>query len=90
VNAAGAAVGRGLRVVAVGVLDLLARIPLFGPIVTRYREHYDAATRSPATLLSDRVSGFFARWSIKFTAEYYEAKDREAAALRRAGTSPAQ
>jgi hypothetical protein len=30
--------------------------------------------------LSDRVTGALAHWSIKFPAEYYEAKEREKAA----------
>jgi hypothetical protein len=89
VNAASMAVGRALRALAIGVLDLLARVPLLGRVVTRFREHYEAAHRAPPMLLSDRVSGFFSRWSIKFTAEYYEAREREAAAMQRAGTSPA-
>jgi len=89
-NAAGSAVGRALLALAMGVLDLLARMPLLGRIVTRYREHYEAATRSPLMPLSDRFSAFFSRWSIKFTAEYYEAREREEAALRRAGTGPAR
>ena len=90
VNAAGSAVGRALLTLAMSALDLFARMPLLGRIVTRYREHYEAATLSPPMLLSDRVSTFFSRWSIKFTAEYYEARDREEAALRFAGTSPAR
>ena len=29
---------------------------------------------------SERLSGFYERWSVKFTAQYYEAKAREKAA----------
>ena len=74
-----------MRNIAAIAVALLASIPLFGAIVRRYADHYDEATQRPAELLSDRVSGFFSRWSIKFSAEYYEAKERE-----EAGKSPAR
>jgi hypothetical protein len=78
-NAAAGAIGRRLRNIAAISIALLASIPLFGAIVRRYADHYDEASQRPAERLSDRVSGFFSRWSIKFSAEYYEAKEREEA-----------
>ena len=81
-NIAAAAIGRGLRNIAAIAVALLASIPLFGAIVRRYADHYDEASERPAELLSDRVSGFFSRWSLKFSAEYYEAKEREEAGKR--------
>jgi hypothetical protein len=37
---------------------------------------------------SQRLRSFYARWSIKFSAEYYEAKEREAAAALKVAPSP--
>jgi hypothetical protein len=62
------------------IMRALSRLPLVGTLVQSYATHYDGAAPQSAELLSDRVSGFFQRWSIKFSAEYYEAKDRSAAA----------
>jgi hypothetical protein len=51
-------------------------VPLVGRIVDHYAAYHEAAARDTGEKLSQRVSGFFARWSVKFTAEYYEAKER--------------
>ena len=67
------------------VVALMSRFPVFGGIVQRYTEHYDQANREAAPKFSDRVSGFFERWSVKFTAEYYDAKARHDAAKGHAG-----
>jgi hypothetical protein len=37
---------------------------------------------------SQKLRSFYARWSIKFSAEYYEAKEREAAAALKVAPSP--
>jgi hypothetical protein len=58
----------------------LSQLPLLGGIVQRYVAHYDHANREPAPKFSDRARGFFERWSVKFSAEYYEARERRAAA----------
>ena len=42
--------------------------------------HYEQVGRRPPAPLSEKMSDYFARWSIKFSADYYEAKEREAAA----------
>lgn len=55
---------------------ILARFPVFGGIVQRYTEHYDAVNRQPALKFSERTRNFFERWSVKFTVEYYDKKDR--------------
>jgi len=70
------AIGHGLRRTAAIVVALLGSIPLFGAIVRRYEDHYAKANRGPTELLSKRVSGFYSRWSLKFSAEYYEARER--------------
>jgi len=67
------------------IVAVLSRFPVFGGIVQRYTEHYDHANREPAPKFSDRVRGFFERWSVKFTAEYYDAKERQDAAKGHAG-----
>jgi hypothetical protein len=78
-DSAAAVIGQRLRNVAATAVALLASIPLFGAIVKRYTDQYNQANRQPAKLLSDRVSGFYSRWSMKFSAEYYEAREREEA-----------
>jgi hypothetical protein len=80
VDATAAAVGLGLRTLALGTVAALATFPLFGDIVRRYQERYDQVGRQPSAPLSVRMSDYFARWSIKFSADYYEAREREAAA----------
>ena len=70
-----AVIGQGLRNIAAIAVALLASIPLLGAVVKRYADQYEQANRQPAKLLSDRVSGFYSRWSIKFSAEYYEARE---------------
>ena len=59
---------------------MLSRFPIFGGIVQRYTAHYDEANRAPAPKFSERARGFFQRWSVKFTAEYYDDKERHDAA----------
>ncbi len=54
----------------------LSGAPLIGPLVRRYAEHYDAVEQRHEAKLSDRMGGMLERWSIKFTPEYYEAKDK--------------
>jgi hypothetical protein len=58
----------------------VSRLPLIGSIVSSYAAHYDSADQQGAERLSKKVSGFFGRWSIKFSAEYYEAKEKDGTA----------
>jgi hypothetical protein len=85
-----AATGRALRAVLGGTVMLLAKLPVIGAIVRHYAERYEQAQQRPAALLSSRVSGFYSRWSIKFSAEYYEAKEREEAAGKGLSTKEPQ
>jgi hypothetical protein len=64
---------------------VLSRLPMLGGIVQRYVAHYDHANRVPTEKFSEKARGFFERWSVKFTAEYYEAKEQREAAGSRAG-----
>ncbi|GAF67426.1 unnamed protein product, partial [marine sediment metagenome] len=42
----------------------------------RYQTHYDAAAEQESPQkLSEKVKGFYERWSTKLSAEYYEAKE---------------
>jgi hypothetical protein len=63
----------------------LSRLPMVGGIVQRYVAHYDHANRVPTEKFSDKARGFFERWSVKFTVEYYEAKEQRGAVSSRAG-----
>jgi hypothetical protein len=82
VNAAAAATGRGLWTLAAKSVAVLSATPLLGAVVRHYAYYYDAANRRPAEPLSDRVAGALAHWSVKFTAQYYEDKEREEAAAK--------
>jgi hypothetical protein len=69
---------KGARIAVTRTLRGLSALPLVGAIIRRYETHYDdAADRQDPARLSERVRGFFGRWSIKFSAEHYEAKDTE-------------
>jgi hypothetical protein len=69
-------IGRPLRAAAVRLAGLASALPLVGTIVDRYAAHYDSVEQQNDQRMSDRAGAFFDRWSIKFSAEYYEAKDK--------------
>jgi hypothetical protein len=73
-------IGKVSRAAAAGTVEGLSKVPLIGAVVMSYAAHYDRAEQQHAVRLSEKVSNFFGRWSEKFTAEYYEAKEREEAA----------
>jgi hypothetical protein len=79
VNGAAAWIRKAAWTVMTRIIAVLSRFPIFGGIVQRYTERYDQANREPAPKFSERARGFFQRWSIKFTAEYYDDKKRHAA-----------
>jgi hypothetical protein len=56
------------------LLETFSGAPLIGSIVNRYFARYGSVYW---TRPSEQVRGLFERWSIKFSADYYEAKDRE-------------
>jgi hypothetical protein len=60
--------------VALRLLETLSGAPLVSSIVNRYFARYGSVS---STRPSEQVRGFFEQWSIKFSAKYYEAKDRE-------------
>ncbi len=75
-NSAAAWIGRTTWAAMARLVAVLSRFPLFGGIVQRYVAHYDHANRELAPKFSERVRGFFQRWSVKFTVEYYDGKER--------------
>jgi hypothetical protein len=75
-----ASIGSEWRAAMTHLREVLVPIPLIGRIVQSYAAHYGNADHRDREKLSDKLSGLFARWSINFSAEYYEAKDRLAAA----------
>src|SRR5262245_30135088 len=82
-NDLAARIGRALRAISTGVLRGLFVLQLAGPIIRRYQTHYGAAAEQESPQkLSVKVKGFYERWSVKLSAEYYEAKDAEAAATQ--------
>jgi len=56
------------------LLETFSGAPLIGPVVNQYFARYESVY---STRPSEQVRGLFERWSIKFSADYYEAKDRE-------------
>lgn len=78
-----AATGGTLRKAAARAVGILTRVPLVGPVVARYAAHYESTHSARSETISARTKSFFDHWSVKFTAEYYEA--REAAGSPGAG-----
>jgi hypothetical protein len=71
-----ARIGQAMRAIMTGTMQGLAVLPLTGAIIRRYQMHYEsAAEQESPQKLSEKVKGFFERWSIKFSAEYYEVKE---------------
>jgi hypothetical protein len=79
-NDVAAAIGRAACIAAAWAVRSASRLPLIGAIVRSYSTHYECVGPPHAEKFSKRAGSFFARWSIKFSAEYYEAKERAEAA----------
>jgi len=75
-------IGSTSRAATARAIEGASRLPLIGSIIASYAAHYADVNHHSAGRFSERVRGFFARWSIKFSAEYYEAKEQEEAAAR--------
>jgi hypothetical protein len=74
-------IGRASRAAAMRVVAGLSAVPLIGSVVRRYAARYAAADEQRPELFSEKARRFFARWSIRFSAEYYEARERAAPAV---------
>jgi hypothetical protein len=59
--------------------ERLSGVRLIGPVIRKYASHSENAEQRNEKV-SEKLGGVFKRWSIKFSAEYYEAKEREKAA----------
>jgi len=68
--------GREMRFAVRQAIAAFAHLPVIGALVRRYVKHYSETEQSEK--ISVRTRALFARWSTNFTAEYYEAKDRDA------------
>jgi hypothetical protein len=89
-NTLAAGIGGTLRRMAAGAFEVASNAPLIGHVMRRYAAHYEAVPATPTEKFSMRVSDFFARWSVKLSADYYEAKERaEAATAAAASHEPA-
>ena len=84
-NGVATRIGNALRAATMQAVGGLSRVPLIGSIVTSYGAHYAAVDQQRAERFSEQASGLFERWSIKFSAEYYEAKEKTEAAEHRVG-----
>ena len=56
------------------LLETFSGGPLVSSIMDRYFARYGSVYSTPP---SEQVRGLFERWSIKFSADYYETKERE-------------
>jgi len=56
------------------LLETFSGGPLVSSMVNSYFARYGNVYSTPP---SEQVRGLFERWSIKFSADYYEAKDRQ-------------
>jgi hypothetical protein len=69
--------GKAWRAAMTRILQGVSRLPLIGWMIGSYAAFYDGANQQHTEPFSKSVSGFFGRWSIKFSAEYYEAKEQD-------------
>jgi hypothetical protein len=70
--------GRTARAVMTRTVAGLSVLPVIGPLVGSYAAHFERAEKHGGEKLSETVRGLFERWSIKFSAEYYEAREQDA------------
>jgi hypothetical protein len=78
-NAAGLATDGAARAALLWVVDQLAAISFMSGMMRGYQAQYDAISEHPKPPVSERVRDFYARWSVKFTAQYYEDRERDEA-----------
>jgi hypothetical protein len=70
-------VGEIVRTAMVRTAENFSAIPLIGALLRRYAAQHEETKPLYEEKFSERARIFFQRWSIKFSAEYYEAKERE-------------
>jgi hypothetical protein len=79
INATASALGHALRAAGAALVAVLRKVPLAGSITAYYAALYAQADHHADAPLSQRAGDFFARWSAKFTAEYYETREQAGA-----------
>jgi hypothetical protein len=72
-------IGKASRAAMTRTVEALSRVVLIGVLFRSYAAHYEGARQRHEEKFSEKVRGFFGRWSIKFSAEYYETKERDKA-----------
>jgi len=72
-------IGNALRDAVSNALERLSAARLIGPVVRSYASQFKRGEERNEPL-SEKLHGVFERWSVKFSAEYYEAKEKEKAA----------
>jgi hypothetical protein len=82
-------IGNALRDATSNALERLSAGRLIGPIVKRYASHFKRVEQRDEKV-SEKLRGVFERWSVKFSAEYYEAKESEKAAKAMSAEMPAR
>jgi hypothetical protein len=82
-------VGNALRDARGNALERLSAARLIGPLVRRCALHFKRREERNERV-SEKLRGVFERWSVKFSAEYYEAKERETAASAVSAKMPAK
>lgn len=80
-----AQIGQTSRNASSRITAALSKAPLIGALLRSYAARYGDAKPPRTEKLSERVRNFFDQWSIKFSAEYYETREREQAMQRRTG-----
>ncbi|MEJ2229233.1 MAG: hypothetical protein P8Y67_13615 [Alphaproteobacteria bacterium] len=70
-------VGEIVRAAMARTAENFSTIPLIGALLRRYAAQHEGTKPLCEEKFSERVRIFFLRWSIKFSAEYYEAKERK-------------
>jgi hypothetical protein len=80
-NGLAARIGGAFRAATRHAFESLSGVWLIGPVVKNCAAYCESVRqRNAEEKASEKLRGFFARWSIKFSAEYYEAKERAIAA----------
>jgi hypothetical protein len=72
-------IAKAFRDAMSSIFERLSGAWLIGPLVSSYASDFQSVQQRHGKV-SEKLGGVFERWSIKFSAEYYEAKEREKAA----------
>jgi hypothetical protein len=78
-NGTAVRIAKAFRDAMSNTFERLSGAWLIGPVVSSYASDFKSVQQRHGKV-SKKLSGVFERWSIKFSAEYYEAKEREKAA----------